>query len=404
MIPDDHVSVRHASIPMDKKANTCRFCTGHNLRRLASYADYPIFIGCSDKPRHDDALYEFALYLCRDCGGIQQLTLPPLEILYGERRFFGGGRVWQQHYDAFHDFITANLRDGASLLEIGGGTGSMLKRFVAGGRMLRLHDVEPHPEYALPDVTIFRNYFDLDFDTDARFDVIYSSHLIEHLSDVPAFFAKTRTLLKESGSLFTACPNILESFKALHLNAFTTDHFNYFSPPVLAQIAAEHGFVVRRYSMFRDHGMYFEFVAAGRDALRIDGEVRRKAVAELDREFETYIETLNAFAADTAARIMGPTFLYGAHAFTITFLRHLPLGLSYRAVLDNEPTKQWRRLCGTDLQCLPPAVLSEEREPTVLVYMGAYTGEIVEQLKAINPAVRLLRLDEFAAAHGIAKN
>src|SRR5579872_455284 len=136
----------------------CRFCQSPNLRVLISYEHYPIFIGCSDRPRAEDELYDFALFLCRDCGVIQQLALPPLDILYREPRFFGRGRTWNNHYDAYHAFIAAELKDAASVLEIGGGPGLMLRRFRDSGRCLRLFDVEPHPIYDIPEVTTFRCY------------------------------------------------------------------------------------------------------------------------------------------------------------------------------------------------------------------------------------------------------
>jgi SAM-dependent methyltransferase len=370
----------------------CRFCRSSNLRTLVSYPDYPIFIGCSDRPRTEDELYEFSLFLCHDCGVIQQTHLPPLEILYREPRFFGRGRMWQGHYDAYHDFISTGIKDGASTLEIGGGPGLMLRRLRDSNRRLRLFDVEPHPIYDFPDVTTFRCYFDRDFETEQRFDAIYSSHLIEHLSDIHVFFSRARDLLKEGGSLFTACPNISESFKRRHLNAFTTDHFNYFSPLVLERLAAQHGFAVRRSSMYLDHGMYFHFGLTANEVPPPDG---RLAAAQIEHEFDTYIDTVNRFAASVTAPTHGSAFLYGAHAFTITFLRHLSRDLRFRAVLDNEPTKQNRRLCGTELVCRSPEMLREERDPTVVIYMGAYTNEIVAQLQTINPAVRLVRLDEF---------
>lgn len=375
----------------------CRFCHSENLLELICYPNYPVFIGCSDNPRVEDELYDFSIYLCHDCGGIQQVDLPPLDVLYREPRFFGGGKTWQDHYCTYEQFFSSGISDGATLLEVGGGPGTMLKKMQALGRNFKLFDVEPHPLYDLPEVTTFRTFFDLNFETNLRFDAIYSSHLFEHLSDVNVFFRRARGLLKSGGSLFTACPNIAESFKELHLNAFTTDHFNYLSSAVLEGMAVRNGFKVQRYHQFRDHGMYFQFGLAEEGA--VSASDLSVASGELKRQFDGYLETINRFAEWAAEQANGPLFLYGAHAFTITFLRHLPAGLQYKAVLDNEPSKQNRRLCGTDLICRAPEVLRGMDSPTVLIYMGAYTAEIVAQLKEINPSVRLLRLDSFGGRH-----
>lgn len=376
---------------------TCRFCASDDIVLVASYPDYPVFIGCSDKPRSADDLYNFSIFLCRDCGGMQQAYLPLLDILYGERRFFGGGRMWQKHYDTYRDFITEGLPPGAHVLEVGGGTGTMLSRLAASKQGFELFDVEPHPEYDLPEVHTFRAYFDLDFHTEERFDAVYSSHLVEHLSDVHTFFTRARTILKDGGSLFSACPNIEESFRNLHLNAFTTDHFNYFAPNVLESIAGDHGFSMQRYQMFQDHGMYFQFTVSCASEVPKARPGREIATSLWDK-FTTYKMTIDGFAELVAEQAAAPVYLFGAHAFTITFLRHMPADIQYRAVLDNEPTKQDRRLCGTDLMCRSPEVLRNEETPTVVIYMGAYTDEIVDQIMGINPGTRLFRLDRFADA------
>jgi hypothetical protein len=67
-------------------------------------------------------------------------------------------------------------------------------------------------------------------------------------------------------------------------------------------------------------------------------------------------------------------------------------------VLDNEPTKHNRRLTGTRLICRKPDVIRDLKDPTVIIYMGAYTSEICEQLESMNPTARMIRLDHFAEA------
>jgi SAM-dependent methyltransferase len=370
----------------------CRFCGSDRLTQLVSHKNYPVFIGCTDAPRERDELYDFEILHCLACDGIQQMTLPPLDILYREKRAFGLGRTWAGHYDAFFEFVETRVRrdNVRSVLEIGGGNGLMLRRLHQAAPDIALADVEPFPHYDFDYVTVHRTYFDQNFTLDGAYDVIYASHLIEHLADVNPFFAKAFQVLRPGGSLITACPDIAESFKNRHLNAFTTDHFNYFTPSVLAGIAARHGFAVAGFQAYRDHGMYFEF---RKSASTAPVTINHTPVRPL---FDRYRRTLDAFVRHIAVQDIARAFVFGAHAFTITFLRYLgETAYTIDAVLDNEPTKQGRRLTGTNLICRSPQVLAGLDGPTVLMYMGAYTDEICDQLQALNPSVRLVRLDTF---------
>jgi glycine/D-amino acid oxidase-like deaminating enzyme len=113
----------------------------------------------------------------------------------------------------------------------------------------------------------------------------------------------------------------------------------------------------------------------------------------LQAEFDRYWRTIRSFVESVRLDAEQDVYLFGAHAFTITFLKLLERAAGVRAVLDNEPTKHHRRLSGSHLICRPPQAIKDD---TVVVYMGAYTEEICRQLKSINPRVRLVRLDQFA--------
>jgi len=334
------------------------------------------------------------VFLCSECGFIQQVALPPLDVLYRENRAFGIGGVWKQHYEEFLRFIFENgkISEIKDVLEIGGGNGVVLKALREHPN-LNLTDIEPSPQYGeISGVTTIRKYFDHTFEGGAQYDLIYCSHLIEHVTDPHGFVATCSRLLRPGGGLITACPNIAKSFEQNHLNAFTTDHLNYFTPERIAGLAATQGLVREAFYQYRDHGMYnlFRKDPGGRND---NAPMNIDALRDL---FQRYWKTINAFAATVRPAPGQRVYLFGAHAFTITFLRLLPETAGICAVLDNEPTKQGRRLSGTELVCKNPAVLKEEINPTVVIYMGAYTEEICAQLKTLQPNVTLLRLDHFA--------
>jgi len=370
--------------------DNCRFCGSTNIFELVSFTEYPIFIGCSDLSKENDETYSFNIFLCENCLIIQQISLPPLEILYQERRAFGIGRKWKDHYDTFFNFIREDVNNAKNIMEVGGGNGILLEKINSIKKDTRIFDIEPDPFYKLGDVITIRKYFDKDFFINENVDLIYCSHLIEHLANVNEFFAKSFDVLNENGSLVTACPNILESFKQTHLNAFTTDHFNYFTPTTLTKLAEKHGFFATNYYQFSDHGMYLKF----RKNNSTDSSLNFKQL-DLVNIYKDYEKRISLFASYINSQDITNYYLFGAHAFSITFLRFLESSDQVKYILDNEPTKENRRLCGTDLIVKKPSIIEKDTHPIIVIYMGSYTNEICEQLQSLNKNVTLFRLDGY---------
>ncbi len=376
----------------------CRFCGSRDLINLISYKNYPIFIGCSDEPSSMDELYNYEIWLCTGCAIIQQIDPPPLEILYKENRAFGIGRTWQNHYKSFLKFLQPDIDQSDCILEVGGGNGILLRMIRDYNQKVTIYDIEPNPFYEIADVTTIQQYFNRHFQIDRDFNLIYCSHLVEHLSDVNEFLSKSNALLPPGGILVTACPNILKSFEHLHLNAFTTDHLNYFTPDTLSDLALKHGFRLNDFFQYQDHGMYmrFEKMDQPQPTVKPGNSKQAESILSAFNEYDTMIE---AYAEQINSTLKSDYYLFGGHGLTISFLRYLADPGRVIAILDNEPTKKDRRLTGTEFYVRHPSKISEVAEPVVLIYMGAYTTEICQQLLEINPTVNLIRLDKFAASH-----
>jgi hypothetical protein len=75
-----------------------------------------------------------------------------------------------------------------------------------------------------------------------------------------------------------------------------------------------------------------------------------------------------------------PVFLFGAHIFSQYLLS---FGLNDKKIiniLDNSPIKHGKRLYGTNIEVLSPSILSEYKEPIVILKAGLYNEEIKEDI------------------------
>ena len=50
---------------------------------------------------------------------------------------------------------------------------------------------------------------------------------------------------------------------------------------------------------------------------------------------------------------------------------------------------------GTNLICKPPSVIANEKNPTIILYMGAYENEISDQLRDINSTCNIIRSSDY---------
>lgn len=366
----------------------CRMCNSQNLTELVSYKNYPIFIGCSDNKIDKDELYNFVISFCEECNIIQQVNIPPLEILYKEQRAFGIGKIWSDHYDNFFHFMKKDFSNEKSIAEVGGGNGLILKMVQDYVPNAHLSDIEPHPYYNLSGINTIKTFFDKNFNYDGKFDVIYSSHLVEHLVDLKYFFEKSNDFLHNDGTLYMATPNIEKSFENLHLNAFTTDHLNYYTPYTIGRLSEKYGLHLADYYQYKDHGMYLKFKKSDNLSLLSLNKV------DLKEKFYAYEEKIGKFIKKIEEEVGQSFYLFGASAFSITFVRHLPSKMinNIKYVLDNEKTKTDRRLSGTSLVVKTPDIINKDIKPVVIIYMGAYATEIIQQLRLINSNVVIYNL------------
>ncbi len=77
-----------------------------------------------------------------------------------------------------------------------------------------------------------------------RFDCVVFSHVLEHVYDIPAFFAAARRLLAPGGYLYIETPDATGYADYLYapFQEFSTEHINHFSRLALENTTRRHGF------------------------------------------------------------------------------------------------------------------------------------------------------------------
>jgi 2-polyprenyl-3-methyl-5-hydroxy-6-metoxy-1,4-benzoquinol methylase len=142
---------------------------------------------------------------------------------------------------------------GSRVLEIGAGLGVASGHFKRQGAQVL--SVEPDPDQAefarrQWDLTVLTARFEEADLTGEQFDLIFSSHVIEHFSNPLDFLVKVRALAHPGTTLFLETPNILAP-KVGPRRVFSLAHNFYFSPETLSLLLTKAGWQVNRLRVFR---------------------------------------------------------------------------------------------------------------------------------------------------------
>ena len=135
--------------------------------------------------------------------------------------------------------------EGKRYLDIGCGTGHWL-RYLAENGLVNGFGIDA----SLECVAIGQKYGveirQTDFmDVQDRFDVLFMSHLIEHVPDPEAYIAHCATLLSVGGSLMIETPvtgPVSEAYGSLWRFLMPVEHLNLFSINALKALLHKHGF------------------------------------------------------------------------------------------------------------------------------------------------------------------
>jgi SAM-dependent methyltransferase len=190
-------------------AKRCPLCSGEASLLYSDCFDFEYFVESSAQ-----------FYRCTDCGFVLMDPLPTrteLSELYpADYHNFdppsnGISRLLlDRYYEHQSALCRRRMAEGGSFLEIGCAAGDILERMQRSGH----HDVrgieisrEACEQAWKRDLNVFHGTLD-EFESDDKFDLVFMSHVIEHVLDPVATVAKIRTMLKPRGVLYLETPNV----------------------------------------------------------------------------------------------------------------------------------------------------------------------------------------------------
>jgi 2-polyprenyl-3-methyl-5-hydroxy-6-metoxy-1,4-benzoquinol methylase len=370
---------------------SCCLIEGDELEHLFTFQQFPVFMGCVDKPAELDLKADMEWWIGKNSGFIQLKNLLPLNLIYSQSHGAGAiGALWNEHHSSFAKFISIFMP--GSVLEIGGGHGILEKNFQT-YKKIPWVILEPNPTPVDGShATYIKSFFDENFVFNGSFDALVHSHVFEHIYNPNDFMHNLSNFIPEGKRLIFSLPNMKKMLERKYTNCINFEHTVFLTEDYVDYLLGKYGFSILKKEYFKeDHSIFYSTIKSHqvkKTPLPLGLYADNKAIFnEYIAYYKALINRINLKLTESSK----PLYLFGAHIFTQYLIS---FGLNTEkiiCILDNDKNKKDRRLYGTNLKVDSPNCLKGIKEPEVILKAGVYNNEIKNDiLQNINHNVTFL--------------
>lgn len=347
--------------------------------------------------------YPLDLYLCADCGHVQNLDVVNPEVLFRDYLYTTStSRGLVEHFRQYAADVISGLGilPGSLVVDIGSNDGSLLRFFKGHG--MRVLGIDPAREIARQatesGVETLPEFFDSRLAARIRTEyggasVFCANNVFAHADDLADVVRGVREVLADDGVFVFEVSYLVDIVDKFLIDTVYHEHVSYHSIAPLAQFFARMGMQLIDVQHIETKGGSFRGFAQrapeGRRAVKpivaelIATEQKRGFdKLPLYQEFATRIEEhkvkLNTFLDGEIARgrVVGG---YGASTTTTTLVWLFGLERKLAFVADDNPVKQGRYCPGSHVPVVPSGELYLRRPDIVVILAWQYAVPILEQ-------------------------
>jgi SAM-dependent methyltransferase len=388
-----------------RRRDRCRMCEGPRLELALPIKASPIADAYVPAARLGQVqpTYPLDLYLCLDCGHVQNLDIVDPETLFRDYLFLtsaSGGLV--EHFREYAAEVISHfgIRPGSLVVEIGSNDGSLLRFFKDRG--MNVLGIDPAREIARQatqgGVPTLPEFFGSVVASSIRAEhgpasVIAANNVFAHADDLADIVNGVRDLLADDGIFVFEVSYLVDIIDKFLFDTVYHEHVSYHSISPLArfferlgmqlfdvQRIASKGGSIRGFAQRRAGGKRTQ-TAAVRDMIALE---QRRGLGSLEpyRTYERQIgerkkALLDFLERDTVrgALIAG----YGASTTTTTLTWHFELTRKLAFLVDDNPHKHGLFSPGVHVPVVPSEELYVRRPDYVIVLAWIYAEPIIKR-------------------------
>jgi len=363
-----------------------------SLEHLITIKEFPVFIGHTKEPFEKDLFCDMIWDICKDTGIIQLRNVLKPDLIYSKYHSESIGEVWEKHRNCFVDVINEILQKEKVLepdiLEIGGSNGKLASMVLSSNPQIKNWTIIEPNIFKPKDLNIKIKYIDSFFEDlkVSKKDIIVHSHTLEHTYDINSFLSLINQSLNDEGLHIFSIPNLYDFLKNKFINTINFEHTIFLTEEITDFLLAQNSFKILYKTYYTNHSIIY---VTRKTNEKINSIVINK-YNEYKEMYLSCIKYYQDFVAEINQKLEkfeGDVYLFGAHIFS-QFLLNLGLNKSrIKLILDNSEMKNNTRLYGYNLKIRTPNQIEIKNDSAIILKVGAYKEEIVNNLKKQNESI-----------------
>ena len=388
-----------------RKRQTCRICSGRNLRSFLSLGPMPLANSFLPSPSDIDqeASYPLDVYFCETCSLVQLLDVVDPEILFRDYIYVTGtSDTIASHNLQYASTIVDLLKLGADdlVIEIASNDGSLLKCFRHHG--VRTLGVEPAANIAemacANGIDTIPQFFNSATakqvrELYGRAKVVIGNNVLAHVDETRDFLSGCADLLEDGGLVVIEVPYLHDLLDRLEYDTIYHEHLCYFSVTTLMRLCDAVGLCIIRVDHVPVHGGSLRMYAGARehyathsnDVVALAAKERACGLTTLAR-YQRFAEGAEANRQAIRELLGGiragnkTVAAYGAPAKGNTLLNYCGIGTDLIPyTFDKNPMKVGLYTPGMHIPVLPVADLLDRFPDYVFILAWNFADEIMRQ-------------------------
>jgi len=382
---------------------TCRLCDSRNVELVVKLEPIPLSENyCDDSETGKNAArYPVDLYMCADCGHVQQLDVVDSKSLWESYTYYSGeAKGMPEHFEQVAAKIIDTHRPpaGSLVIDIGSNDGSLLRPFKKAGygvlgidpareiaRMATESGIETIPE--LMSLGLAKQIRD----ERGPAHVVCMFNAFAHADNMGEIAESIRTMLAPDGVFVFEAQYLLDIIDRVLIATIFHEHMSHHSVKALTIFLDRHGMElvdVERVPI--QHGSLIGTVQIKGGKRSVNPSVKQLLDLEAQRGLDK-IETLKQFAEkirqlkERTSKLVGEwkktnvtVAGYGAARSGPTLISQLGLTGAIEYIVDDHPQKVNKYSSGDGIKILPTAELCKRMPAYTVILAWVHSAKIIE--------------------------
>jgi 2-polyprenyl-3-methyl-5-hydroxy-6-metoxy-1,4-benzoquinol methylase len=382
---------------------TCRLCDSRHVELVVKLEPIPLSENyCDDSATGKRAArYPVDLYMCADCGHVQQLDVVDSASLWESYTYYSGeAKGMPEHFNQVATKLLAEYQPpiGSLVIDIGSNDGSLLRPFKSAGR--RVLGIDPAREIArlatACGIETIPELISLELAKRVREErgaahIVCMFNAFAHADNMGEVADSIRTMLASDGVFVFEAQYLIDIIDRMLIATIFHEHMSHHSVKALVAFLDAHGLqLIDAERAPIQHGSLIGVVQHRNGKREVKPSVQQLLDLEASRRLDS-IETLKRFGERIAQQRQRTLELvstwrrkgesvagYGAARSGPTLISQLGLTDVIEWIADDHPQKVHKYSSGDGIPILPTAELCKRMPAYTVILAWVHAQKIIE--------------------------